>query len=279
MLTLLCDTHGVALIGQLTDMHVLARDDVGTEVFVDNNARLVDAIESFNGETTPVDVVVGTGDLTNDGHPAQYEALGAMLAALTVPFLALPGNHDDRDLVRGTFPRTPWIDAEHASWVTQVAGVRLVGLDTTTPGEHGGTVDEERCTWLDGVLSEPFEGSTLLSMHHPPYASGIWWMDSYGFPGIEMLEAVLIAHPVDRILCGHLHRPMMSTFAGTPAQVAMSTVQHVELDLRSDAPVAVIDNPVGYQLHEVRADTIVTHSRYIRTEAAIVPSWAAEFSP
>ncbi|WP_051071332.1 metallophosphoesterase [Ilumatobacter coccineus] len=277
VLMLLCDTRFVALIGQLTDTHVLARDDQETEVFVDNNARLVDAVASIRAETTPVDVLIGTGDLANSGHPAEYEALLELLEPLDVPFLALGGNHDVRELLRSSFPGTPWVDAEHASWSTVVAGVRLVGLDSTTPGEHGGRLDEERCDWLDGVLRAPFDGPTLLAMHHPPFASGIRWMDMHGFPGLDLLDEVLTAHPVDRILCGHLHRPMASTFAGAPAQVGMSTVQHVALDLRPDAPVAVIDNPVGYQLIDVRPDSIVAHSRYIRTAAPVIPAWASEF--
>ncbi len=275
----LCDTRTVVLIGQLTDTHVLARDDSETEVFVDNNARLVDVVASINAETSPVDVVIGTGDLTNDGQADQYDALGEMLASLHAPFLALPGNHDDRDLIRSTFPSTPWIDADHASWVTAVDGVRIIGLDSTVPGEHGGAIDVERSSWLDGVLSDRFDGPTMLAMHHPPFASGIWWMDTYGFPGLDLLEAVLTAHPVDRIMCGHLHRPMASMFAGAPAQVGMATVQQVELDFRADGPVAVIDNPVGYQLHQVTHDAIVTHARYIRVEPPIIPTWAAEFSP
>lgn len=274
---LLCDTRIVVLIAQLTDTHVLAQADTETEVFVDNNARLADAVAALNAETVPVEVVIGTGDLVNDGRADQYESLAEMLDALDAPFLALPGNHDDRDRLRSTFPLTPWIDADHASWVTEVAGVRLVGLDSTTPGEHGGRIDGERRAWLEGVLSNNFDGPTLLSMHHPPYESGVWWMDKNGFPGLELLEAVLTAHPVDRILCGHLHRPMSSMFAGTPAQVGMSTVQHVELDFRSDAPVAVIDNPVGYQLHQVTRSGVVAHSRYIRTADPVVPAWASEF--
>ena len=81
-------------------------------------------------------VVLGTGDLTNWARPGEYERLAELLAPLTVPFLALPGNHDDRDLLRATFPTTPWIDAAHASWVTTVGAgderVRIVGLDSTS---------------------------------------------------------------------------------------------------------------------------------------------------
>ena len=43
-----------------------------------------------------------------------------LVEPLTTPLLPTPGNHDDRDLMRSTIPDMPWVDAEHASWVTTV---------------------------------------------------------------------------------------------------------------------------------------------------------------
>lgn len=278
----MCDTAGVCdsspvLVAQVTDTHVVG-PHAGTEPDVDNNARLSAAIASLNAEAVPVDVTLATGDLTNDGRPEEYAELEARFAELDGPLLVLSGNHDDRDQLRRSFAGTPWIDADHLSWVTAVGSVRLIGLDSTLPGRHGGHVDADRVAWIDGVLAEPHDGVTLLAMHHPPFESGIRWMDQHGFPGLELLHEVLAARPVDRIVCGHLHRPMTSTFAGIPAQVAMSTVQHVELDLRPDGQVAVIADPVGYQLHWIDGHRIVTHARFIETGATpTVPDWADEF--
>ncbi len=149
------------LIAQLTDTHVVDPDADGRvpdEVYVDNNHRLASAVASLNAERPAIAVVLGTGDLTNGARPGEYERLAELLAPLTVPLLALPGNHDDRDLLRATFPTTPWIDAEHASWVTIVGTgderVRVVGLDSTIPGAPGAAFDDEREAWLRSVLAE-----------------------------------------------------------------------------------------------------------------------------
>ena len=96
----------------------------------------------------------------------------------------------------------------HASWVTEVGGVRIVGLDSTVPGEPGAEVDEERERWLRDVLAVEFDGVTILAMHHPPFATGVGWMDASGFVGLDRLEAVLVANPVDKVVCGHFHRPV-----------------------------------------------------------------------
>jgi 3',5'-cyclic AMP phosphodiesterase CpdA len=276
---------GVVLVGQLTDTHVAAEGPDGApldELFVDNNARLVAAVASINAEVPALDVLLGTGDLTNWARPAEYDILAELMAPLTVPFLPLPGNHDDRDLLRATFPDAPWVDAAHASWVTVVEGVRIVGLDSTRPGEPGAEFDHEREAWLRSGLSEGHGGVTLLALHHPPFATGVGWMDGSGFVGLEQLRAVLTEHRVDKVMCGHFHRPASSTIAGIPVQVGLATVQHVDLDLAPDAGVSLVIDPVGYQIHRVSAGTVVTHTRYIDTKERastrrIIPSWADDF--
>ena len=85
------------------------------------------------------------------------------------------------------------------------------------------------------------------SVHHPPFATGVGWMDRAGFIGLDRLTAVLTDHPVDRVLCGHFHRPINSTIAGIPAQVCISTVQHIDLDLAPEAGPSLIIDPVGYR--------------------------------
>lgn len=284
--------NGMVLVGQLTDTHVAAIGPDGApldELFVDNNARLTAAVASINAEAPALDVLVGTGDLTNWARPEEYSILAELMAPLAVRFLPLPGNHDDRELLRSTFPDTPWVDAAHASWVTEVAatdemgaGVRIVGLDSTIPGEPGAEFDDDREHWLRSVLDTSTDGVTVLALHHPPFATGLGWMDASGFVGLDRLTAVLANHPVDKVICGHFHRPVSSSIAGIPVQVGMSTVQHVDLDLAPDAGPSLIVDPVGYQIHCVIDRNIVTHTRYIDTPEPpstrrIIPSWADDF--
>jgi Icc protein len=272
------------LLAQLTDTHVVA-PDTEEELWVDNNGRLVDAVASINAESPAVAVVLATGDLTNDGRPVESEELAHLLRPLVAPLLPLPGNHDDRDALRATFPDVPWADARHASWTTTIGdgddAVRLVGLDSTRPGCPGGEFDVEREEWLRSELGVPFDGVTILAMHHPPFETGIDWMDRSGFAGLDRFESVLAECPlerrVDRIVCGHLHRPITSAVAGVPVSVGPSTVQSVVLDLSASSSPTVIREPVGYLLHLVTGRRIVTHTRYIATaEPAIVPTWAQD---
>ena len=278
----LCDTLFVApatppvLIAQLTDTHVVAWD-TDTELYVDNNARAADAVAMLNAEVPTPAAVVMTGDLVNDARPEEYAVLTELLAPLRIPVLPLPGNHDDRSLVRTTFADFEWADSEHLSWVQVVDGVRIVGLDSTHPGNHGAEFDAERADWLASVLAAPHAGATVLAMHHPPFVTGIEWMDRAGFSGLDALVEIVSSSSVDRIICGHMHRPIGAAVGGVATQVAMSTVQHVALDLDPTAMVSLVRDPVGYQLHRVDGVDVVTHSRYIDTgEQPFEPDWALD---
>lgn len=264
------------LLVQLTDMHVVEPEGED-ERWVDNEARLREAVDAINAESPAVAAVLATGDLTNQGRPGEYAVLADVLDMLRVPLLPIPGNHDVRALVRETFPQVPWADAEHASWATVVGGVRVIGLDSTIPGEPGAEFDDARESWLRGRLETPFDGPTMLAVHHPPFVTGIEWMDRAGFVGLDRLRGLLADHPVNRVVCGHMHRPITSTIAGIPAQVGISTVQAVALDLSPDSRPAVIRDPSGYLIHRVDGEDIVTHTRYIATgHEPVVPRWVDE---
>jgi 3',5'-cyclic AMP phosphodiesterase CpdA len=264
------------LIAQLTDTHVVAWD-TDTELYVDNNARASTAVAMLNDEVPTPSAVVMTGDLVNDARADEYAALADVLAPLAIDLLPLPGNHDDRTLLRATFDAFEWSDTEHLSWVRIIDGVRIIGLDTTRPGYHGGEFDAERADWLGSRLSVPHEGVTLLAMHHPPFVTGIDWMDRPGFVGLDRFTEIVSTSPVARIVCGHLHRPVGSSVAGVAAQVAMSTVQHVALDLAPEAAIALVRDPVGYQVHRIDGADVVTHSRYIDTgEHPFAPDWVVD---
>ena len=226
--------------------------------------------------------MIATGDLAQWGALREYEELAELLAPLSAPVLPLPGNHDEGKLLRGCFPKHPWVDAEHSSWVANVGSVRIVGLDSTRTGESGAELDAERLEWLDAALSADHIGPTLLAMHHPPFKSGIDWMDEGGFIGLDAFVEVIAAHRIDRVLCGHLHRPMTAVVGGHFAEVGPSTAVHVALDLATDAPRRVILDPIGYRLLAISPDdaehadwAVVGHTRYVDTgQVAFEPNWS-----
>jgi 3',5'-cyclic AMP phosphodiesterase CpdA len=267
------------LLAQLTDTHVVDPGGATDELLVDNNRRLELAVERLNAETVRPDVVVATGDLTDHGTTVEAKLLAELLTPLEMPLLALPGNHDARETFRAAFDQ-PWASDRHLSWAVDVGraddAVHIIGLDTLQPGSHVGMFDDERRDWLTAALDASSDRTTMIAMHHPPFLTGIRWMDRTALRGMDEFVATVAGRPnVARILCGHIHRPIVTTVAGVTTSVGPSPIHHVELDLEPDAPIELIEDPGAYQLHHHHGGNWVSHIRYVApANPPVRPAWS-----
>jgi 3',5'-cyclic-AMP phosphodiesterase len=192
--------------------------------------------------------------------------LRTLLAPLRVRLLAIPGNHDAREPMREAFSGDGYLPSEgFLNYVIEDYPLRIIGLDTLVPGEGGGVLCSDRLAWIARTLAAAPDQPSLVLMHHPPFMTGIARMDRLGLGGTAAFAEIIRGHPqVERILCGHLHRPIESRFAGTIAGTAPSTAHQIVLDLRPDARVSFAFEPAGYQLHYWREGAgVVTHTASI----------------
>jgi Icc protein len=238
------------IIAQISDPHIVLS---GALLYgrVDTADFLKRAVAELNRLEPPPDVVVITGDLVDKGEPAEYDHLRRLLAPLSMPVFVIPGNHDSRAELRAAFGGDGYLPREgFLQYAVEDYSVRLVALDTLVPGEGGGELCAERLAWLDRTLAAEKRRPTAVLMHHPPFLTGIERMDRAGLRGTDAFAAIIGRHPqVERILCGHLHRAIDRRFAGTIAGTAPSTAHQIHLDIRSGAPLTMMFEPPGYQLH------------------------------
>ena len=254
------------LIAQITDFHVRAHGEE-SGFGIDNNANLRAAVEHLNELDPAPDVVIGTGDLTNRGRPEEYAALRDLLADLEAPIYLIPGNHDVAPRLRAALKDHDYLESEDGflSFVVDGYPLRLIGLDSTLPDAHNGAICSVRLGWLKSRLEEAPDQPTLLFMHHPPFMTGIWWMDGIGVvEGVAELRELLSGHPqVQRIVCGHAHRAIQANLGRTPVSVCPSTSYQVFLDTRPESPPKFIAEPPALQLHTWTGEMIVSHTAYI----------------
>ena len=250
------------LIAQLSDPHVRPEGELYQGV-VDSNAMFAAAIAHVNALDPRPDLVLLSGDLVDHGHDGEYAMLAKLLAALKVPALAIPGNHDEREAFRRAFAGRPWLPgAGPISYVADDLGaVRIVALDVTLPGLHHGTVSEAGAAWLDRVLTEEPRRPAIVMMHQPPFDTAIPYLDLYSCRDGERLAAVVARHPqVERIVCGHVHRFMQTRFGGTMLCTAPSTTTAIALRLKSDAKPASHLEPPALLLHHWQPGAgLITH--------------------
>jgi 3',5'-cyclic-AMP phosphodiesterase len=253
------------LIAQITDTHITMPGKLLMGV-VDTATALERAVSALGRLNPPPDVTVVTGDLVEGGEPAEYAHLRALLTPLRMPIFAIPGNHDAREPMREAFIGDGYLPAKgFLNYVIEDYPLRMIGLDTLIPGEGGGLLCSDRLQWLDDTLARGPDRPAVVMMHHPPFVTGIARMDRAGLVGSSAFAEIIRGHPqVERILCGHLHRPIDSRFAGTVAGTAPSTAHQVVLELRPEAPLSFAFEPPGYQLHRWREGIgLVTHTAAI----------------
>ncbi len=193
----------------LTDTHVVAHD-TGT----DRPDSFAGAVAQVQGRTTgqllaavlkavaaagvEPDVVLHTGDVTDDGQADSYRTVRDQLAPLGVPVLIMPGNHDEPTALAATFGHEP----AELRW-TDVGAWRIVTLNTSVQDQDHGNLSPSALAELDtllGVADRP----VLLGLHHPPHSvcpEAACQLEQ----APELLE-VIRRHPVVRaVASGHTH--------------------------------------------------------------------------
>jgi 3',5'-cyclic AMP phosphodiesterase CpdA len=239
------------LIAQLSDPHV-REPGVRYQGVVDSNRMFAQALAHLDTLDRRPDLIVLTGDLVDHGRPAEYQEVRRLLAATTtIPWLAMAGNHDGREAFRAAFHDQACLPREGPlHFCVEDHPVRIVAVDSCLPGLHHGQVDAAALAWLHDTLARQPNKPTLLMLHHPPFMSGIPYLDAYRCMDAEGLEAVVRAHPqVERVLCGHVHRSMLRRWAGTVVCTAPSTTTEICLQLHPDAAPASVVGPAGCLLH------------------------------
>ncbi|MDG1430313.1 MAG: phosphodiesterase [Paracoccaceae bacterium] len=236
---------------QITDTHIVGEGRLVSGHLETAGAltRLVDRLKSIRHQIGPVDAVIVSGDLSDDGSKESYARFKALLAPLDLPTFVIPGNHDARDPLRGAFADHLPI-AGPLNWVRKIGDVSLVGLDSLVEGHGHGTLSSETLAFLRDALVKADGSAVLLALHHPPFSSGISFMDAIGLTNAQDLRDLVSGYKGElRIVCGHIHSMMVCTFGGHTAISAPSPCSTFAYDNREDSPVGFLTQDDGCLLH------------------------------
>lgn len=215
---------------------------------IDLSDVLLDRLRSVVDRLPTVDAIVVTGDIANHGLGTEYRAFLGELPPH--PRIVVPGNHDEREMFeRALGSRNSLLDLED---------VRIVGLDSSVPGEDHGLLDAATLDFArEAIASAP--GSVVLAMHHHSVPVGHPVVDATSLQNDDELAA-LIAAPVIGLLTGHVHTAVCATFAGVPAIGAPGVASTLRLDL--PARIDTTQPPVpGFVVHTIEGATL--RSRFV----------------
>ncbi|MFN3853543.1 MAG: metallophosphoesterase family protein [Phreatobacter sp.] len=174
----------------------------------------------------PPDLIVVSGDLTQNATWRQFRAARAFLDRLPAPWLAVPGNHDIvghrlLEMVLRPFRRWTWmicddLDPEWSNGLTVVKGI-----NTARP--FGPYLNWSRgrfsANQVETLARSVVDGRLLTIACHHPLAFGHDRAKAY--PLATRAEAVLAAlsrHSRSLVLAGHRHRSHVSLWSATAGE-------------------------------------------------------------
>ncbi|MBA3444535.1 MAG: metallophosphoesterase [Gemmatimonadales bacterium] len=209
------------------------------------------------------DVLALCGDLTDRGDPEEARLMAKALTAVTVPIVAVLGNHDYESGKEQEVARILCDAGVHVldGDAHEVLGVGFAGIK----GFAGGFGRRALGPWGEGLikqfvreaLDEALKLETALGqlrterrvalLHYSPIAATVVGepLEIYPYLGSSRLEEPLTRYPVDVVFHGHAHHgsPEGRTMTDVPVyNVSMVLLQE---NFPDRPPFRVVELPVG----------------------------------
>ena len=234
----------------LTDTHFVPR---GTKLYgLDPAQRLAIAVEKINATHKDISFVIVTGDLAHWGERAAYASLAGVLARLHAPTILMMGNHDKRGAFREEFSGADRDINGFVQGIHSFDAATIVTLDTLnedTP-DHAGILCEQRLHYLaESLASAPNDRPLLLFQHHPPFDTGLRYMDTIKLANGDVeWDVIARTRKPDYMFMGHLHRP-----------IQRALTHQVAFDFETAEHIPGTHEPPDYSLVTVSDGNIVIH--------------------
>jgi 3',5'-cyclic AMP phosphodiesterase CpdA len=239
---------------QITDTHIVSPGALAYNRS-DTAEALRCAVETINAKLPlwgGIDCAIVTGDLTDHGTPEEYAHFLSIMDELALPWLAIPGNHDQRDPMRKALTDASWLPhAGPLQWVRDFGPFSVIGLDTLLEGAHHGMLCDAGMAFLDTTLSAIGDQPAIVATHHPFMHTGIPAMDADNLRNGAEVIARLEAHPGPvRMISGHVHRAATGQIGRVTCQVSPATCHAVLTDHRVDLPPRLVLEPGSVTVHQ-----------------------------
>jgi 3',5'-cyclic AMP phosphodiesterase CpdA len=234
------------IIAHISDTH-LALDSSGAERRIGDFAS---TIADINALDPPADVIVHTGDIVHNGRRDEYAQAAALLAKARAPVYVLPGNKDDRANLRSAFSAGGYFTAgcDFIDYAVEDYPVRLIALDTLSPGNGRGDFRREQAEHLKELVNAEPGKPIAVFTHHPPFEVTVG-PDRFHFATMDSMErlrdALQQCARIIAVFSGHVHRAASGLVGRIPARVVPCIATTLR---RGEYPSPMKTRPV-YHVH------------------------------
>ena len=209
-----------ARIVQITDLHILA-DEGATISGVNTSQSLTKVIDHIQSLTPPPQLVIASGDLTDDGSAPAYRKLKSLFKKLDYPIYILAGNHDETDVMQSE------LVGDNVFYQRQIplANWQILLVNSKAEDDSFGFVSKTELCWLDDELDKANQ-PVLLAMHHTPLR--LCASPTCQFKNADELLSVIKNYKIARgLVAGHTHNDVEEVHDNLRIMTTPSTMVQV----------------------------------------------------
>ena len=195
----------VLRILQVTDSHLYANQQ-GQLLGVNTQDSLKAALVAYFQLQQEVDLVLVTGDISQDGSPESYQRFVDITSCLKAPQRWIAGNHDEYALMQQLYKGDPCLNKSFIANNWQV-----LMLNSNVPGKVYGELTNDELSYLKQQLDNPAAEYTMVCLHHHALPVGCEWLDNIGLRNAAEFNQLIDQYEqVQVVLCGHIHQVLDS---------------------------------------------------------------------
>lgn len=228
--------NSALVVAQLTDLHLFAQRDRSLFGLSTHDSLQAVLARLCQLEPQP-DLLLLTGDISQDETDISYYHLQDYIAPLKTPTYWIPGNHDNLPLMQRLLDRPP-ISTEKSF---TAGGWHFLLLSSWQPQCVHGQLTSESLEWLDNQLQEIGDKPTIITLHHPPCQINSDWMDAINLKNSEDFFKIIDRYPqIKLVLFGHIHQEFTTQrrgvyYLGSPSTCGQFKPQSKEFAIDEQA--------------------------------------------
>ncbi|MBR0271992.1 MAG: metallophosphoesterase family protein [Methanobrevibacter sp.] len=186
----------MTVIAHISDLHV---SDMAF-----NEEVFMKAVSEINA--LQPDMIILTGDLTNNGYHREFKQAMKYLSMFEAPLFAVPGNHDSRNLGYQSFEE---LVGERSWKLTKDDDFTVIGLDSSSPDEDRGHIGLPQHLWMEHQLDDCVieDSFSIVALHHHVIPIPDTGRERNVLSDAGDILKTLTTHEVGLVLSGHKHVP------------------------------------------------------------------------
>jgi len=238
---------------QISDTHIVAKGPLVSNVLdtASTLEKLIIRINQLQDKHNDIEGILVSGDISDDGSLASYQRFKSIMASIGLPTYVIPGNHDNRENMREAFQSDKiFTKTGPLNWHKKIGNINIIGLDTLIEGKGEGYLGHKSLEYLKETLTNLHSQPTILALHHPPFETGIKFMDDIGLKNKDEFKDIISNFNGElRVVCGHIHCMMVASLNNHVVISSPSPSSNFEYDTRPNAPIGFMNGVDGFLLH------------------------------